>query len=144
MDQSQPLVRPLLLRGTAAALPRVTDRCSPVGVPTMAIKIESIAVLVIIRAPFRLLTSLFAPVLTAVVAVRVTRSSVVAIAGNLAIFQIRATWLLQILRSVLLGFGILLAKVAEHTLESPARHPDFPNRPDRRKEFPAYIVSQWK
>lgn len=125
MDQTEtkgvvPLVRPLLLRGTAAALPRVADRCSAIGVPTMTIEVESIAILVVVGAPVRLLTSLFAPIPTTVVAIRVTRSSIVAITGNLAIFEIRAARLLQILRLVLLVVGFPFGKVAEHALESPA------------------------
>lgn len=139
----------------APALPRrVSERNIPVVLwPTMAVKVEAVAVLIVIATP-RLLSSvvpsfiapLFPAIFAPVIAVRVPGAAFFAIARNLAILQVRVSRTPELVGSLLLSLQplllfILFHEIAIHPLKPFARHLHLANGPDRGKELPATMLA---
>lgn len=131
-------------RGTAA-LPRVTDRAAPITIPTVSVEVQSIAILVVVAALWFLasvvtsvvtpviasvIAAFLAPLFSPIIAIRVSGSPVVTIAGNFSILEIRIS------RSpsdaLILVFSLFLgAQDLEHRLQPLSRYVNLANGPYR-------------
>lgn len=155
--QQQPVPPPDLVR-TSAALPRMADRPGPVAVSAVAMEVEPIAIVVVRATRFlplvvppvvstavaAIIAGLLATVLSAVVAVGVSESSVVAVAGDLAVFQVGAATadLVVVVGTVLVLLALILFdELSKDLLQALSRYLGFVDRPDRREELPAQVVS---
>lgn len=159
--QQQPVPPPDLVR-TSAALPRMADRPGPVAVSAVAMEVEPITIVVVRATRFlplvvppvvstavaAIIAGLLATVLSAVVAVGVSESSVVAVAGDLAVFQVgAATADLVVVVVVVVGTVLVLLalilfdELSKDLLQALSRYLGFVDRPDRREELPAQVVS---
>lgn len=156
--QQQPVPPPDLVR-TSAALPRMADRPGPVAVSAVAMEVEPIAIVVVRATRFlplvvppvvstavaAIIAGLLATVLSAVVAVGVSESSVVAVAGDLAVFQVGAATadlVVVVVGTVLVLLALILFdELSKDLLQALSRYLGFVDRPDRREELPAQVVS---
>ena len=134
------LIRARSSRRTAA-LPRWAH-VRPVAVPAMTVKVEPIAVLIIIRS-LRLVP--FLPsVIPPVVAVWVSSALLFPVAHDLAVFEILVFlnpfphfWRFDLLTCT--PFSFLVKETEKHSLKSTPRHHVVANRPYRRQKLP-----EWK
>lgn len=155
-QQQRPVPPPDLVRTSATLLPRMADRPGPVAVSAVAMEVKPIAI-VVVRATGLLplvvpaviptaiaaiIAGLLATVLSAVVTVGVPESSVVAVAGDLAVFQVGAATAYLVVGTVLVLLALVLFdELSKDLLQALSRHLGFVDRPDRREELPARVVS---